>query len=143
VLSLTLDTALNLLWLGISVAALLWFGRMEWKRSRKVRPRRLFAVFLATIALFPIVSDSDDLFSFSLLQIPTSHRNSAGTTPEDSREKDTLQLARLLESLDHFQITALYQIVLSLCFVAMLWTVGLSIRSRTVLANPGRAPPLA
>jgi hypothetical protein len=142
VLSVTLDSGLNLLWLGISVAALLWFGRLDWKHSGRVRWQRLFAVFLATIALFPIVSDSDDLFSFSLLRIPGQHQG-AGTTPEDTREKDSLHLARVLESLDQFQISSFYQIILSLCFIALLLTLSLGILSRPVFASAGRAPPSA
>jgi hypothetical protein len=124
------------------VAALAWFGCLDWERSHRIRWQRLFAVFLATIALFPIVSDSDDLFSFSLLRIPGQHHG-AGTTPEDSREKDTLQLSRALETLEHFQISAFYQITLALCFVALLTTLCLAARSRPVFASAGRAPPLA
>jgi hypothetical protein len=138
----TLDFGLNLLWLGLSVAALIWFGRLEWMRSHRMRWQRLFAVFLATVALFPIVSDSDDLFNFSLLQIPGQHRG-AGTTPEDTREKDSVHLARVLESLDHFQVSAFYNIALAVCFVALLLTLRLSVLSRPVFANSGRAPPLA
>jgi hypothetical protein len=142
VFSVTLDSGLNLLWLGISVAALVWFGRLDWKHSGHIRWRRLFAVFLATIALFPIVSDSDDLFSFSLLRIPGQHHG-AGRAPEDTREKDAVHLARVLESLDHFEISAFYQIVLALCFIALLLTLRLAILSRPVFASAGRAPPLA
>jgi hypothetical protein len=142
VLSLSLDAALNLLWLVISVAALLAVGVLDWQRSREIRWRRLFAVFVATIALFPTVSDSDDLFSFSLLQTSGHHRG-AGTAPEDPREKDTIQLSRLLESLDHYQITSVYQFVLSLGFVALLLTLSLAVFTRPVFASSGRAPPLA
>lgn len=140
--SLSLDSGLNLLWLAISVSALAWFGRLEWKQSGRARWRRLFPVFLATVALFPTVSDSDDLFSFSLLRIPGQHHG-AGNAPEDSREKDSTQLVRLLESLDHFQISAFHEIALALCFVALLSTLSLAALSRPVFASPGRAPPLA
>jgi hypothetical protein len=142
VLSLTLDSGLNLLWLGISVAALLWFGRLERKRSGRVRRQRLFAVFLATIALFPIVSDSDDLFNFSLLRMPGAHQRAGTTAPEDEREKNNLHLARVLESLDHFQLAAFFQVTMALCFVAVLSTRRLVCCSRPVLAAGGRAPPL-
>ena len=138
----TVDSILNLLWLGISVAALLWFGRRERMRSHNLSWKRLFPVVLATIALFPTVSDADDLFNFSLLQIP-GHHHGAGTTPEDSREKDSLQLARLLETLDHFQVSAFFRIFLSLCFVALLLTLSLVRSSRPVVATAGRGTPLA
>jgi hypothetical protein len=139
---LSLDAALNLLWLGISAAALLWVGVLDWRRSREIRWHRVLAVFVATIALFPAVSDSDDLFSLSLLQTSGQQRG-AGTTPEDSREKDTIHLSRLLESLDHYQITSVYQFTLSLGFVALLLTLSLAVFTRPVFASAGRAPPLA
>ncbi len=132
---LSLDSALNLLWLGISVSAIACFGRREWRRS--------FTVFLATIALFPIVSDSDDLFSFSFLRIPQAHHRNAGTTPEDSREKDTVQLGRVLESLDHWQIAPSYEIAPIVSCVALLRLLPCTARTRTVLARVGRAPPPA
>jgi hypothetical protein len=138
----TIDAGLNLLWLGISVAALVWFAQRERTGSNRVCWHRLLAVFLATVALFPAVSDTDDLFSFSRLQIPGRHHG-AGTAPEDSREKDSLQLARHFESLDQSQVSAFYSFALSLCFVALLLTLSLACPSRPVLASAGRAPPLA
>jgi hypothetical protein len=129
-----LDCWLNLLWLAITVSAVIAFGRREW--------RRVFTVFLATVALFPIVSDSDDLFSFARMRIPVPHHRDAGTAPEDRGEKDTVQLARLLETLDQFQIAAacdappaFFAFALLLCLICLL-------RTRFVLASAGRAPPL-
>jgi hypothetical protein len=120
---------------AISVSAVVAFGRCD--------RRRVFSVFLATVALFPIVSDSDDLFSFSRLRIPTSHHRNAGTAPEDSTEKDTVQLARLLETLDHWQAAPASDT--SVCFVAfaLLLTLICAPSTRPVLARAGRAPPLA
>src|SRR5438552_18515572 len=66
----TLHTALNLLWLAISVCAFTWFWRSERKRPRLGRWHRLFAVCALCITLFPSVSDTDDLFNFSLMQVP-------------------------------------------------------------------------
>ena len=40
VLSIHLDTALNLMWAAISVAALVWFTRLEWNRRRRVSAAR-------------------------------------------------------------------------------------------------------
>jgi hypothetical protein len=137
----SIDVALNLLWLAITTAALIWFARAEAKRSGRIRWHRLFAVLLATVALFPTVSDSDDLFSFSLLQA-AGQQQGAGA-PEDARERNSVQLARLLETLDHFQISAVYQVSIALCFVALLLTLSLAVFSRPVFASCGRAPPVA
>jgi hypothetical protein len=135
VLSITLDCGLNLLWLAISVFALVRLGSRDWRRS--------FTVFLATLALFPIVSDSDDLFSFAQMRIPVPHHRNAGTMPEDSREKDTMQLARVLEILEHSQAASPYVFALALLFVVMLLALDCAAFTRPVLASSGRAPPLA
>ena len=145
VLPVTLHTALNLLWLAISVAAIAWFVRGEWKRPRRGRWQRLLAVGAMCITLFPSVSDSDDLFNFSLMQVPGPHRGGVGSTapPEESREKSTLQLARLLETLDHYQITGVFALSLTLVCVALLLSLRPLSFTRKALCHAGRAPPLA
>jgi len=148
VVSVTLDVALNLLWLAISLAALLWFGRMERSRSRRGpshgRFRRLFAVCMMAVAIFPSVSDSDDLFNFSLLRIPTDQRGGVGNvpSPEDSREKDNLNLARLLETLEHYQVTGFFVFALTLFCIAALVSLRTVCATRAICCNSGRAPPL-
>lgn len=147
-LSIHLDTALNLLWAGISVAALVWFALLEWSRghrvSRQGRWQRLFAVCLAAVVIFPSISDSDDLFHFSLLQVPTRQSGGFGSAPqEDRQEKDSLQLARLLETLEHFQVSGFYLFTFALYCVAISLSLRLSSLTRCVASNAGRAPPLA
>jgi hypothetical protein len=147
VFSISLDAALNLLWLAISLAAILWFVRMEWIRSRhggsRGRFHRFFAVCMLAVAIFPSVSDSDDLFNFSLLRIPTGQRGGVGNvpSPEDSREKDSVNLARLLETLEHYQVTGFYTFVLALFCVAALVSLRPVCGTRTICCNSGRAPP--
>jgi hypothetical protein len=148
VLSITLDVALNLLWLAISLLALQWFAWMEWGRSRRGlrrgRLRRFFAVCMMTVAIFPSVSDSDDLFNFSLLRIPTSHHGGVGSVPasEDSREKDSLNLARQLQTLEHYQVSGFYVLALALFVVAALVSLRPACATRAICCNSGRAPPL-
>jgi hypothetical protein len=148
VLSIHLDTALNLLWAAISVAALLWFGAAEWNRrgglTRSGSSKRLFAVFLMAIAIFPSISDSDDLFHFSLLQIPTRQGGGFGSVPqEDGQEKDSLHLARLLQSLEHFQASGFFQFTFALYCVAISLSLCLTSFTRSTGCNAGRAPPLS
>ncbi|MCU1238505.1 MAG: hypothetical protein JWP63_6472 [Candidatus Solibacter sp.] len=140
-LSLTVDAALNLLWLAISVSALLWFSQ---RGSNRGRLRRFFAVCMMAVAIFPSVSDSDDLLNFSLLRIPTNHRGGVGTvpTPEDSREKDNLHLARTLETLEHYQVSGFYIISLALFCLGAMVSVRPICGTRVVCCNSGRAPPL-
>jgi hypothetical protein len=148
VLSIHLDTALNLMWAAISVAALLWFARLEWNRGPRVsshgRYRRLFAVCLMAVVIFPSISDSDDLFHFSLLQVPTRQSGGFGSAPqEDRQEKDSLQLARLLETLEHFQVSGFHLFTFGLYCVAISLSLRLSSFTRSIGCNAGRAPPLA
>jgi hypothetical protein len=151
VFSIHLDTALNLMWAAISVAALLWFARIECSRGGRVSPhgryRRLFAVCLMTVVIFPSISDSDDLFHFSLLQIPTRQSGGFGSAPqedrEDRQEKANLQLARLLETLEHFQVSGFHLLTFGLYCVAVSLSLRLSSFTRCIGCNAGRAPPLA
>ena len=147
-LSIHLDTALNLMWAAISVAALLWFARLEWDHGRRVsrqgRHRRLFAVCLMAVVIFPSISDSDDLFHFSLLQIPTRQSGGFGSAPqEDRQEKASLQLARLLETLEHFQVSGFQLFTFGLYCVAVSLSLRLSSFTRCIGCSAGRSPPLA
>ena len=142
-LPVTLHAALNLLWLAISVSALAWFWSSEWRRRIPGRRQRLLAVCALCVTLFPTVSDTDDLFTFSLIPINGTVHGSVGSAPppEDSREKSTLHLARLLETLDHYQITAVYALILMLFCIALSLLPRTASESRTLLCNAGRAPP--
>jgi len=145
VFHVTLHTALNLLWLAICACALGWFVNSGWNRPRPRRWQRLLAVCAVCVTLFPSVSDSDDLFNFSLMQVPVRHHGGVGSTPapEESREKSTLQLARLLETLDHYQVTGFYALMPALVCVALFLSVRPVSFSRSIVFRAGRAPPLA
>jgi hypothetical protein len=139
-----LHTALNVVWLAISVCALVWFCGSEARRRMSGRRRRLLAVCALCITLFPTVSDTDDLFTFSLMQVGSNPHGGVGSAPpEDSREKGTLHLARVLETLDHYQITASYAVVLMLFCIALSLLPRTACESRNLLCNAGRAPPSA
>src|SRR4029077_1041668 len=101
------------------------------------------AVCMLAVAIFPSVSDSDDLFNFSLLRIPTGQRGGVGNvpSPEDSREKDNANLARLLETLEHYQVSGFYTFALALFCVAAMVSLRPVCATRTICCNSGRAPP--
>ena len=95
------------------------------------------------VAIFPSISDSDDLFHFSLLQVPTRQSGGFGSAPqEDRQEKANLQLARLLETLEHFQVSGFYLFPLR-CIAWRFLSLRLSSFTRSSDCNAGRAPPLA
>jgi hypothetical protein len=140
-----LDVALNLLWVAISLIALVEFARLEGKAGPCGTPgrfHRLLAVCMMAIFIFPSISDSDDLFRFSLLQ-PPSQTGGFGNAPQDERqEKSNLQLQRLLEDLEHFQVGAFCLIAFTLCFLAFALTPRIYSLWRAAECYAGRAPPL-
>jgi len=147
---LTIDTALNFAWLGIGVLSVLFVAILEHRRyqasTRYARRRRLFAVLVMTVALFPAVSSSDDLFSFSWLNSHLGKHSSFGSTlPEDSKEKEKAgtQLFRMLETLNHYQVSNPYTPSLTLWCLGLVLLFGRHVFTRTVLCRCGRAPPLA
>ena len=145
---MTLDTALNLIWAGVGVSSLILLSILEkrWfpRSSVKARLQRLAAVLVVTVALFPSVSSSDDLFSFSLINSHLGKHGGFGSTvPEDSKEKAGMQLFRLLETLNHYQVSVVYRLLLALCCVALVLTLRREAFTRAVLCRGGRAPPLA
>jgi hypothetical protein len=142
-----LDSGLNLLWLVISVAALVWLAIAETRAASRVgaRLRRIFALVVVTLALFPTFSDSDDIFSFSLFDFrPGQHGGGFGSAPtEDPKEKDGLQLIRLLESLEHYEQGGGFAPAPALFCLETLATPRLGVFTRAVVRRPGRAPPTA
>jgi len=145
---MTLDTALNLAWLSIGAIALVLLAFLERRRyrssTRRARSVRLLAVLILMVALFPTVSSSDDLFSFSLLDSHLGKHDGAGTTPpENPQGKAEMQLVRLLETLDHYQISNIYTLSLALSCFAFVFALFREIAACPVVCRPGRAPPLA
>jgi hypothetical protein len=144
---ITLDTALNLVWLGVCLLALGLLSFLERRRhqrsTRRARSIRFTAVLIVTVALFPSVSSSDDLFSFSLINSHLGKHGGVGNTiPEDSKEKAGLQLFRLLETLNHYQVSHVYAFFLAWCCLSLILTLRRQELTRAVLCRPGRAPPL-
>ena len=145
-MSLMLDSGLNLLWLGISVAALVWLAIAETRVAARlgVRLRRTFALVVVALALFPTVSDSDDILSFSLLgRLGQRHDGFGGPATEDPKEKDGLQLVRLLESLEHYEQAGGYAPAPAMFCFQTLIPPRLEVFTRIVVSRPGRAPPIA
>lgn len=142
---MALDTALNILWLAISVFGLaaLCFGETRHALgSRLGRLRRFVAVLIVAVALFPCVSFSDDLFSFSFLESHLGKHGGAGTPlPEDSREKSTSHLMRVLQSLEHYQACTPYVFDVTLCFFSIIALALVTATACHLLCRTGRAPP--
>ncbi len=140
---LTLDVALNLLWLSLSAAAFVWLGWRPYGSTcpRHGRLRRLLVVLLAAFAIFPAVSASDDLLSFALTG-NAGGRGGWGNAPlEDTQEKASVHLVRILSSLEHgLQAHQSGPLPLVYCAGAPS-TPRAQVVSRPVAVVTGRAPP--
>ena len=150
---MSLDTALNLAWLSIGIVALLWLAVLECRHHRRSTPLarwwRLVAVLLVTAALFPAVSSSDDLFSFSLMNAQPGRHGSSGTNPEkpnsntrSDKDKAGLQLVRLLETLEHYQVSGVYTLPFVLSCLTFIFVFSREVVTCPVLCRSGRAPPI-
>lgn len=141
---MTFDTALNLVWALVGAVALGALaardacGRVPlWDRCR-----RALVVFIACVALFPCVSASDDLVQFERLQVSSQTGGEiVGAWPGKRGEKPAVYLARLLESLENFEISTASRLLLTLCFLALVGTFSDQGVERPLPSRLGRSPP--
>jgi hypothetical protein len=145
---LALPTALNLLWaammLSAATALVVWDWRRDGGRSHALRARRLCAVLLLSLCLFPSVSSSDDLFSFSLIDSQMGRSGEIGSSPaEDSGNADSATFIHVLNVLEHFQSEAVWIFVLTLFAVGTIACTRFVLICRPAIAGSSRAPPLA
>jgi len=142
-----LVTALNFLWAAISVFALAALGAVEWRQRRissaYLRGRRLSSVLLLSLCLFPSVSTSDDLFSYSVLESHLGRNDQVGgsSSSGETNESGTVTLLRLLISLDHFQAETFWFFCIFLTAAASVVSVRRCSPGQRVLRVTGRAPP--
>lgn len=144
--STSLDSALNWVWLGMAAGAVVWLACQEFRRGGR-RGRwsgwcRLVAVLLASFAIFPAISNSDDLLSYSLLNSQAGRHGGYGSpTSEDPTESARAQLAGLLESLDHCRTAAIWAFAVVLFCLAITPVFRPRLRACFVTSRPGRSPP--
>jgi hypothetical protein len=143
---MSLAAGLNLIWLLTVLSA---FGALIWTERRRRarfrdRMRRGFAVFLAAVALFPCISASDDLVRFGLMPRGQGSQAILRSGTSDASEGGTVHLARLLQVLESFQLSAAAWLGLTLVFCCLFlrlcplspecWTAAALIR------GPPRCP---
>ena len=138
---ITLDTALNLLWAGLTVSALVWLACTERLRASAARRGvRVTALFLAAAAIFPAVSSSDDLLSFALLG-GAGRQGGFGASPVEPTEKADQQLVHSLDSMEHGQQVQRMVPPVMLASAASKPSTVLRAGERDLPLLPGRAPP--
>ena len=141
---MTLDTALNLVWVLVGTAALGALAARDLCRRVPLwdRCRRALAVGIACVALFPCVSASDDLVQFERLKASSRSLAKVVDALAVKRvEKPALYLARLLESLENFQISSAHRLLFTLCLLALVGTFSNQGVERPLPSRLGRSPP--
>lgn len=140
------DAALNLVWVAMGVAALAGLGFSELRHRGSTtlgaRCRRGIAVLIATVALFPCISASDDLVCLQRLQVG-SRATAVVRSPsqEKSNQRPFGYLALLLEGLENFQVSPPSALVATPCFSALVLPLTSPRFERPLPSRAGRAPP--
>ena len=101
---------------------------------------------MAAIALFPVVSASDDLVRFAFLGSAVIHTHAKAGTPLDNdsdQQPSQSALAKLLDSLDSVQISPFCTSSFLLVLLAFIVYAAPVTVERRVSAQRGRAPPAA
>ena len=107
------------------------------------RARRIVAVLLTTVSLFPCVSATDDEFCFSLLQTSQGRHGGVGApVSEDAKDKESQCLARMLQGLDHSQVSSTYSFAIIFSFISLVGLFTKLTSARDLLCRAGRSPPL-
>ena len=142
---MTVADGLNLLW---ALGALAAIGLLAFQERRRVsrlrdRCRRGFVVFLAAVALFPCISASDDLVRFGVM--PAALRAEGvkieAAVPASSGSGHAINLARLLEALESFQISVAIEVLVALCFSTWVLFAAELAAERSAYSPTSRAPP--
>jgi hypothetical protein len=98
--------------------------------------RRFLAVLILALALFPVVSDSDDALSLSFL-----NDDSAYAPAHAASHRGRVQLIWLLDSLDHYRPGQICAFVLLLLWLSIVAPLKLRPAGRAVACRGGRSPP--
>jgi len=140
------DAALNLLWLLVCLGAVVYQTVLEQRlgkrRDGRARSRRTLSVIMAAIALFPCISATDDVVAMWCLNGSVAGDEKAGLVSEHGTPlKPAANLVRLLELIDHFQISVAFYILLILCLITLLVAHQRPPLVWCIRSSSGRSPP--
>jgi hypothetical protein len=144
-MSMTVAGALNLVWVAAALVAMGLLTYHERRRYSRLRDRfrRGFAVFLAAVALFPCISASDDFVRFGQMSAgPGAAGEVVAAAPDGSGESHAIHLARLLQVLESFQLSAASRLLVTLGFCSLVVVAVQFSQERSVVSPSSRAPPL-
>lgn len=135
------EIILNLAWMLVCITALsaqVWLDRRRsGARSRNLRLRRTLSVFIAALALFPVISASDDRIRLADLSVPPLQQQSS---IEQGKIHNLLNSAPL-EDPEHGQTADPILLTFIVCFF-LIARMEVSALARWFSVSAfGRAPP--
>ena len=101
------------------------------------------AIFLVALIVFPCVSVDDDVVRLQALNINATDDDGMHALHRAPAVAVELQLDRMLEEHDTFQVTTLYAFAFALSFYAFVRSLVVSAFRRELPSQGGRAPPIA
>lgn len=132
------DTALNLIWLVLGLAALASTARAAFNRTPRAKnsPAWLHIVGVALIvaSLFPYISATDDALRAEHFAAQHQH----GHTGKHSRMDN---LMRMYEAMDNPLLCEARKVVLIFFFVSLVFAPVLRLATRLAPHHAGRSPP--
>ncbi|HEY7210977.1 MAG TPA: hypothetical protein VH477_11945 [Bryobacteraceae bacterium] len=146
------DTALNSVWLVLSVLALANTLRARRFGTQRHAPAWLHVSGVALIlaALFPYISATDDVLRIQHMHLQDAavrhvqgnqHEPGKGSSPEGKKKSSTDALIRLYETMDTPVVDSAPEISFALFFVALVTAPVWQSITREVALKSGRSPP--
>jgi len=134
-----LDTALNLIWLTLSVFAIASTLRAYRQRSKPAGPRwlQVCGVALVLAALFPYISATDDV-----LRIQQLNTQQKSQPHESGKKVPNSSLVRLYETLETSVVATVGTTNVVLIFLALVVAPIVRLVSRARPLTGGRSPPV-
>jgi hypothetical protein len=136
------EIILNLAWMLVCIGALsaqVWMDRMGRGRgSRRIRVRRSLSVLIAALALFPVISASDDRVRLADLSAAPVEGAAVG-----SGQMHTLLSSAPLEDPEHGQTAEPFVLTGIVCLFLIARPQSGALARWFSISAVGRAPPLA
>lgn len=134
------EIILNLAWMLVCVSALgaqVWMDRIRsGKRHGRIRLRRTLSVLIAALALFPVISASDDRIRLADLNL-----NPVQPAAVESGQMHNLLSSSQLEDPEHGQTAEPVVLTVMVCLFLIARPKGASVTRWFAISAVGRAPP--
>jgi hypothetical protein len=145
-MTLYADSLLNWGWAGICLIAFVWFAiSARSGRQRSTDPRKVIALVLALVSLFPCISASDDAARLQSWNFELDHTSAdywtGGVHHNDGDSERLMALVRLLEVLEASQAAVCQLFCLLLAAFGLVAALRLRQQECLLPWRAGRSPP--